>query len=92
MNGTGGNDLLEQHLAVSNALRNLHAAMCNAGPNGRDYYVQGDGAFTVAQAEHRLRLLKVDELARDYNTLVENISEQIDNREAIKAGAIRRTP
>jgi hypothetical protein len=92
MNGTSGKDLLEQNLAVQDALRQLLVAMANAGPNGRDYYVQlqQDG-FNVAQDEHHARLAKVRELFTDYDQLVENISDQIDERERIKAGAIRQS-
>ncbi len=52
LNGTSAEQLLEQACEAGNAVRAAIVALEAAGPNARDYYPQGDDAFTRARAEH----------------------------------------
>jgi hypothetical protein len=67
MNGTSRDSLSEDLCGAYNALREAYDALKRSAPHGRDYYPQGDGALSVAQGQHRARLLAVqsvmDELA-----------------------------
>jgi hypothetical protein len=56
-------------------LRAALQALQVAGPNGRDYYVQGPLAFTVARDEHVVRLTKITEVIREIEALALHISE-----------------
>lgn len=51
LNGTSRDALLEQARAVSDALYRVLGALSDAHPNARDYYPQGDGAYTRAADE-----------------------------------------
>lgn len=74
MNGTGKDELLEQHIAVLEACRALTRALNAANPNGRDYYPQGAGALSAALAQHAARLLQVQTIAREINEISEGIA------------------
>lgn len=80
MNGTSGQALLEQVEGVLSALRKLQEAMANATPNGRDYYVQGDGAAGEAIAEHDARRMKLCDLVVDYTALADSVVDQMQAR------------
>ena len=75
LNGTGKAGLLEGYLNVLAALRDAEAALCKAGPNGRDYYPQGAGAIYRAQDEHRARLVKLDEIKTEIEALALAVDE-----------------
>jgi hypothetical protein len=52
LNGTSGEELMEQFRKVTDALRNAVAVLTENFPNARDYYVQEDpNAFTKAKDE-----------------------------------------
>jgi hypothetical protein len=55
MNGTSGKDLLEQYRNAMKALGAAFDALSKCGPNGRDYYPQGQEAILAALDEHRSR-------------------------------------
>jgi hypothetical protein len=75
LNGTSKEALLEQQLAAIKALRAATDALSAAAPHGRDYYVQGPLAFTVARDEHVARLTKITEVIREIEALALHISE-----------------
>lgn len=83
-NGTAGEVLLDQYTAATEAVRKAIDAICDAGPNARDYYVQGPDASLAAQREHeaRVKALKVvrDELA----TITKGLQDQLDARDAAR--------
>ncbi len=83
-NGTTGEVLLDQYTAAANAVSAAISAVCDAGPNARDYYVQGPDAGLAAQREHdaRIKALKIvrDELA----AIAEGIQDQLDARDAAR--------
>ena len=55
LNGTSKQELIDQRLAVLDALRKAGEALRNAAPNARDYYPE-PGRLTRAEAQHRRRL------------------------------------
>jgi hypothetical protein len=61
MNGTAGEVLRDQYAAAVEALRKAIDAVCDAGPNARDYYVQGPDAGLAAQREHDAIMASVTE-------------------------------
>lgn len=80
LNGTGGEQLLEQ---VTDSCRALQAAiekMRAAWPNARDYYVQEDGAYVEADAEWRERLDKLQGVLKDQQYIAEQIMNLIEIR------------
>ena len=76
LNGTSSASLLEAnkeaYLAVRDALDKLRLA----APNGRDFYVQSDTAFTQAALEHRARAEKLLEVARELEHIANGIYAQ----------------
>jgi hypothetical protein len=75
LNGSGFAHLDEGYLAAVEALRAALEAVQATGPNARDYYPAGDGAYRAALAEHKNRLAKVrevlDELCAVHSVLVD---------------------
>lgn len=65
LNGTSKSYLQEQYsdarVAVSAALEALY----NINPNARDYYVQGDTAFSQARKEHEERIASLKKVLED---------------------------
>ena len=56
LNGTSRDDLVEQRLAIVDALRLVANAIADGWPNGRDYYPQGQDAIQAARELWRGRL------------------------------------
>ena len=77
MNGTSGGDLLDQVCNAAYALEEAMVTMRQAAPNARDYYVQDDGAFAVANGEHLARLVKLESVVAEYNTMAKSIADAI---------------
>ena len=59
LNGTSRSALVAQYEAAAQGLRAALEGLVEASPNGRDYYVQGDGAFEEARREHYSRVDRV---------------------------------
>lgn len=75
LNGTSRDSLREQQLDVLGHLRKAERALHEAGPNGRDYYPQGEGALSKAQAEHADRLARLKALMVEVYALAEAIQD-----------------
>lgn len=75
LNGTSQDALLEEVTGACQALREADRVMCNAPPNGRDYYLQGAGALQKAVEEHQARRKKVLEVLGEMEALAEAISD-----------------
>lgn len=73
LNGTSKESLLEDLEKAYVALTAAIKAMCNACPNGRDYYPQGPEALERAQKEHYSRLDRVNEVQKELADLAEGI-------------------
>lgn len=75
MNGTSRDALFDETANALGALRDALRAMGDAGPNARDYYPQGEGAFTEARNEHEARIRKVREVMAELEAIAEAIQD-----------------
>ena len=83
-NGTSGEVLHDQYVAAAAAVCKAIDAVCDAGPNARDYYVQGADAALAAQREHETRVAAIKRVRDDLTAIVESIQDQIDAKEAAR--------
>ncbi len=74
LNGTSRSALIAENDAAYDALRAAVRALEEAGPNARDYYVQGDGAFTKAVSEHVARLAALRSVLADLETIADALA------------------
>lgn len=77
LNGTSAQSLLDQQTDAGHAVYKAMEALGNAAPNARDYYVQGDGAFQRAAAEHTARMEKLRSVYDDLQKLAEHIADHL---------------
>lgn len=84
LNGTSGEVLRHQHRTAIEALRRALDALCEAAPNGRDYYVQGDEAGRKAQRKHEARVASLRRVRAELETITRGIEVQLDARNAQK--------
>lgn len=84
LNGTGGEDLLNQYTDAYEAVCKAIDAICNAGPNARDYYVQGPDAARAAQREHEARVSALKHVRDEITVIAEGIQDQIAARDAAR--------
>lgn len=82
LNGTAGEVLRDQYRAATAAVRKAIDAICDAGPNARDYYVQGPDAGLAAQREHESRVAAMKRVRDELGAIVEGIQDQLDVRDA----------
>lgn len=84
LNGSSGERLLDQaHDAVA-ALRVALDALCEAGPNARDFYVQGESAALEAQREHEARVKALRTVRDEMTKIRDGVQEQIDAAKAAR--------
>lgn len=83
-NGTTGEVLLDQYTAATEAVRKAIDALCDAGPNARDYYVQGSDAASAAQREHEARVKALKTVRDELAAVAEGIQDQLDARDAAR--------
>lgn len=81
LNGTAGAALLDQYTAAAEAMRKAIDALCDAGPNARDYYVQGPDVALAAQREHEARLASLKLVRNELAAIAEGVQDQIDAKE-----------
>lgn len=86
LNGTGGQDLLDQACEAARALNKAADVLASVGPNARDYYPQGDHAFPQARREHEERMAKLRALAAEYEAMAEAIADTMDERRLMRFG------
>jgi hypothetical protein len=65
LNGTSKSELERRIESAAQALDNAIELLAEAAPNARDYYPQGDGAFSEAQREHNDRMIKLTDVLRE---------------------------
>jgi hypothetical protein len=87
MNGTAGQDLLLDACTCGDVLRNAIDDIAKRGPNARDYYPQGDAAFSQARDEHRSRMDRLRAILKEYEAMAEAISDEMDEQAARKRRA-----
>lgn len=85
LNGTDGRDLLRQLCEAMIAIREAVSKVVAAGPNARDYYVQGPGAFGQAQDEYNSRIDRLEAVCHELDDIAANVAKQNHEREARKA-------
>ena len=76
LNGTSKAELLQQVLDAMKALSTASGALARMSPHGRDYYVQGDGAYARARDAHQRRRSKVEAVIAELETLAAAIQAQ----------------
>lgn len=72
LNGTSAEALTDMYEEAFRAVARALEAVAEAAPNARDYYVQGDGAFEKARAEHETRARKLREVQEELRALAEH--------------------
>jgi hypothetical protein len=74
INGTGWQDLLDQHIAVVEHLTAAMNVLGQAAPHGRDFPVEG--TYALARAQFKARHEALATLIRDYTRLAVAIGDQ----------------
>ena len=80
LNGSGGTYLAAQYETAATAAKAALAAIEACSPNARDYYPLKEGAFELARAEHRDRLVALVRIVVDLSTIVYGIEDQRNPR------------
>jgi hypothetical protein len=75
LNGTSQDALLEQVTAAATAVFRACVALNQASPHGRDYYPQGENAFTQARAEHADRMARLTDVYRELEVIAQAIAD-----------------
>lgn len=76
LNGDTREELVKQNMAVYRAAGKLLEALGEAGPNGRNFYVQGPQAMKHATDEHVARLAAVEKIQREMEEIVLALQER----------------
>ena len=69
LNGTSGQDLRREYQTAYRAVKFAIDSLCETTCSGRDYYPQGNGAYTQAYAERQTALCKL----RDVQSYLEEV-------------------
>lgn len=80
LNGTGLEDLIAQQTAVWNAAQALLRALAEAVPNARDYYPQGEFAFSAAHSEYGRQYDSVAQVVQDAERMLIFLQDEKQNR------------
>jgi hypothetical protein len=80
LNGTSRDELLSQYTCAHRRLREAYETMCLAAPHGRDYYTQGQGAYSCAAADHTERLRKITQVTNEIEAIIQHLLEQEPRR------------
>jgi len=76
-NGTAAEDLLADYIDACQDLRTAIQTIQRNGPNGRDYYPQGNAAMQAAQAEHQSRLERLTAVLQELDAIAEHVSKEV---------------
>ena len=80
LNGTTGSTLFgELHDALT-AVNVAIEKVCDACPHGRDYYVEGPGAYEAARKQFNERLDALKEIAVELEALCDEVDRQMEVR------------
>jgi len=85
LNGTSIDRLIEDIETAIRALGAAIEAVCDAGPNARDYYPQGPTAWPAADDAHRARITKLREIREELHAIHMNICDQDNEHKARKS-------
>lgn len=78
LNGTSGEVLRHQYRTAVEALHRAVDATCDASPNARDYYGQGDDAGQAAQHAHVTRVASLQHVRRELEAITRGIEKQLE--------------
>lgn len=81
LNGTSAAELTRQVETAYTAINAAADALAQAAPNARDYYPQGAGAYSRAADEHTARLVALQSIAADLETIATAIFDATAARE-----------
>jgi hypothetical protein len=81
LNGTSAASLIDQYNTAARAVWTALREVEGAGPNQRDYYPQGDLAWTRAKAQHDVRLQALRRVANELREIADYVSEQRSERD-----------
>lgn len=73
LNGDTREELLRINRAAYDAAKSLIDALIEAGPNGRNFYVQGPEALGKAVAQHRLRVARAEGIKAEMEEVVHSL-------------------
>jgi len=76
-NGTSPDVLFDQVIDAADAVRHAIDAVDAAGPNGRDYYLQGGSAFRVAAEEHASRIHRLASVLQELEQSAEYLADYV---------------
>lgn len=76
LNGSAKSSLMKDYSRAYDALTTAQEELAKCGPNGRDYYPQGDNALRSAQNEHRERMIALDKITKEVMEIMIKIDEQ----------------
>lgn len=71
-NGTSRASLFDGYVDAGTAIREAISKLEDAAPHGRDYYLQGEGAYKVAERQHLDRLARLQSVLAEITHLVEH--------------------
>ena len=73
LNGTSKESLLDGYVEVYKALKFSVDKLYDAAPNGRDYYIYGEGAFEKARKQHEDRVNKLKLVMNEIEYIINSI-------------------
>ena len=85
LNGTSAESLVEGLNAALDALHEAQRLMCEAAPNGRDYYPQAPLAAGAAMDAHERRLTNLNRMLTELEEQRDHVQAVIDYKEVRKS-------
>lgn len=85
LNGSPADRLRDEYEQAMAAVGKAIDAVNMSAPNARDYYVQGDGAYQAARAEHDERVKRLRAVWDELYAVLINVQDQIDARDVLRA-------
>jgi hypothetical protein len=77
LNGTGKTDLRDEYAAAYDAIGKAIDALAAATLNGRDYYLQAEGAYHQARSERDAALVHLDQAHQYVGEMLAGICDQM---------------
>jgi len=75
LNGSSRETLREGYRDAADAVLRAREALRDTRPNARDYYPQGDAAYTKAVAEHMSRCHRIQSVLDELRALCDAVEE-----------------
>lgn len=80
LNGTSAESLLEDLMDAYRDIGQAIQSMRHVTPNARDYYVQGEEAGAEARLQHQQRVMKLNDIRDELQTIILGIQDQQEER------------